>query len=235
MDHELDALLRGSSPTLVKRTDDLQHDLDVLISETEMAVSLRKRRVTRRVGLIGLAVSSMLGLGVAASAAGLVATPWTTSPDEPFSYPGPFLHADVLQHVGTNCKYVYGASDVEYPKHPVGKEDRYLARVHAKQFVSDFDLSTISVPAAERRYLAEYSQMAASAGPADAEAPPTRLTPEGSPDDIRTSAVQAELDRRLQADLKMRGLSTHAVSVVGMPECKNLYDLQELHPSETRP
>jgi len=236
MDQELDDLLRASSPTLAERTDDVQRDLDRLVSETETAVSLRKRRATRRVGLIGLAVSSVLGLGVTASAAGLVDTPWTTNPEKPFPFPGPFLHADVLQHVGTDCKYVYAASDVKDPKHPVGKNDRYRALEHARQFVLDFDISTISVPDAERRYLIEYSRWAASAGtPPDVQVPSSQLTPDGSPDDIRTAAVQMEMDRRLQADLKARGLSTHAVTVMGRPECENFYDPQDLHPDEILP
>lgn len=228
MDQDLDSVLGTSAPELAERTDDVLRDLYLVVADAETIAFPHKRRMTQRLGLVGLAAAGVLGLGVAASASGLVDTPWSNAASKTFSYPGPFVHADELEHVGTDCKVVFGASETEELEHPVSKTDRYEALQHAKQFILNFDISTIPVADAEARYREEYAAMRASMGPQDPDRPASQLTPEGSPGEIKAWALLGELDRRLQADLKAHGLSTHAVSAVAMPECTEHAQLPDL-------
>lgn len=216
MDSKLSDLLNASAAAVVTRTADLQRELDQLVAAAEAATAPSRRRFSRRAGLAGLVTASAIALGVTASAVGGVDTPWSTIAARKFSYPGPSIHADEMSG-GRNCKVVFGASDTWDPKHPVNVEERARAREHAKQFVRDLDISTISVSDALIRHEKELAQTAA----------------ENPADEVRTTAVLIEIDQRLQAELKARGLSTHAVSAMAMPECEVVIpppDLDEARP-----
>lgn len=217
MENELDSQLAATAPPLVVRTDDVQRELRHLVAAAEAAAAPRRRRFSRRVGLAGLAAASAVALGVTASATGTVDTPWSSIVSKKFSYPGPSIHADELS-AGTDCKVVYGADQVWEPDHHVGVKERSRLLAYAREFVLNFDISTISVPEAVARYEIEYDRLARMSVPQDF--PTSRIKPEESPDETRMTAVLSELDRRLQADLKAKGMSPHAVSAVAMPECE---------------
>lgn len=202
MSRDLDDLLAASAPPICERTVELQQILSALATESESVAVPTKRRLGRRLGLAGLAATSVFGLGVAANAAGLIQAPWSTTASTPSSYPGPFIHADELSY-GRDCKVVYGADESEDPKHPVSKEQRAQALEYAKNFVLTFDIATISIPEALRKYKAEFAEAVKSTGVPDI--PPSQLVPDGSPDQIRTVAVLAEIDRRLQISLGAKG------------------------------
>ena len=215
---DLDDMLLRSAPPLAPRSDEMIRDLNHLVASVESVAMRQGRRNLRFVGASAVAVAGVLGLGAAATAAGLVDPPWSQTVSQQASHPGPAVHADELA-VGTNCKVVFSADTKVDPLHPVGKGPRAKALAHAKRFVLDFDITTISVAEAVARYKADYAAAALATGPGDL--PPSQLVPDGPVSEIEAGAVQSELGRRLEADLAAKGFSTHAVSVVALPECKD--------------
>lgn len=218
MESQLNDRLAAAAPSVVDRTDEVRRELHQLVAATEAAAAPTRRRFTRSRGFAAFGAAVAVGLGLTASATGGVHTPWGSIAAQKFSYPGPSIHAEDMTQ-GSNCKVVYGAAGTWDPKHPVSPEERAQVLEHAREFIRDIDLSTISVPDAIRRYEAEHARLARSTG---LDLPASVFRPDGTPDDIKAFAVLAALDQRLRAELKGKGLSTHAVGAVAMPECETV-------------
>jgi hypothetical protein len=206
----LDDLIAEAAPPVARRSDALRRELDTLVAESEAAARPRPRRsLGRRVGLAGLTAAGVLGLGAAASAAGLLPMPWYDDPSA--------IRAQHVLSSGRDCAWTFSARETEDGAHPVGPADRAAALAAAKRFLADLDLSGISVAEAVRKY--EAADRAYRSSSAYRDLPASERQPRADPDDVEFLAVAAELDERLAAELTRQGLSPHAVSVAAASRC----------------
>jgi hypothetical protein len=203
MDDHLDELIAAAAPAVARRTPELQRALDLLVAETESAVPT-PHRIGRRLGVVSIAAAALLSVGAGASFAGIVPTPsWAPWYDDPTA-----IHEHAVLSTGTTCNVSYAARPFEEQGHPVSRSDRAAAVAAAQEFLGNFDLSTISVSDAVRKWRAARAHL---------ELPPEE--PEPTPDELELLAVQAELSQRLRTELERQGLSTHAVDVAAASRC----------------
>lgn len=213
MDPRLDELISAAAPPLAQRTPELQHGLYALVADAEAAAVPSRRRLGRRIGAVSLAAVAVLGVGAAAGAAGLIPTPssgsWFTEPSA--------RHQEVVLSFGSRCKVTYAAVPQEvWEGRPVSPADQAAAMSVVQEFLSDFDLATISVDDAVKKY-----EAASNAARADLERrlPPEEIPPKQTSDEVKVAAVGAELYERLSSELQRQGLSPHAVTMASSDTC----------------
>ncbi len=195
MDPSLDSLLDASSPPVARRGPELTRELSALVADTETAVQGRRRRLRSRIALTGAGAVVLSGLGVGASAAGVLPAPhWA-----PW-YQSPVAARTQVVSTGAPCEVSYGVKPVHDPAHPVSGPRQALAVAEATRFVRDFDFSTIDLAAALD------------------DVPATAQLSGAGPEERETFAVLQALQQRLDRHLEGRGLPA-AVSVSTAQTC----------------
>ncbi len=194
MDPSLDSLLDASAPPVARRGPELTRELAALVAETE--TTARPRRGLRsRVAVAGAAVVALSGIGVGASAAGVLPAPrWAPWYESPVA-----THSQTVSS-GARCDVTYGVKPVRDSAHPVSEPRLAVAVSEATQFVRDFDFSTIDLAAALD------------------DVPATAQMSDAGPEERETFAVLHALQQRLDRHLAGRGLPT-SVSVSTMQSC----------------
>lgn len=208
MNTHLDELITAAAPPVAQRTLELQDGLHSLVADTEAVAVPTKHRLGRRIGAISLATVGVLGVGAAANASG-----WVSWFDDPTA-----LHEQTVLSSGNACEVVYAARALDDPAHPASSADQTAAMAVAKKFLRDFNLSTISIDYAVKKWNA-----ASATALADLERrlPPEEIPPKETPDEVELLAVQAELGERLSTELKRQGLNSDAVSVAAANRCSD--------------
>lgn len=188
----------AAAPSLATRTPALLADLDDLVAATT-----RPRRRRLRV-VAGLAVGTV-ALGAGSAAAGVLPTSWFDRPDA--------LHQEVVLSSGARCALTYAARTVE--SGAVARADADAAMRSARDFLAH--LGPVPVAPAVERY--EEEQRRLEATPQYQALPPAERGPVLQGDDLELTALAAEVNARVAADLDRRGLVSAVVSVAQAVRC----------------
>lgn len=195
MDPSLDSLLDASAPPVVRRGPGLTRELTALVAQAEAAARPTRHGLRTRVVVTGAAVVALSGIGVGASAAGVLPAPrWAPWYQSPVA-----THSQTVSS-GARCDVTYGVKPVHDPAHPVSGPRLADAVTEATAFVRSFNFSTIDV--------------------ADAldDVPATAMAADAGPEERETFAVQLALQGRLDRHLTARGLPV-SVSVSAVQSC----------------
>lgn len=192
LDEHLDVRLREATPPISVRTPEMRRELDALVVAAT-PVQARRRRMTRAALVAATAVGA-LGVGTAATAAGLI--------------PG----WSVLTGSGQSCQVDVVAAAPDAGDGEAGAEldatERAEAVAAARIFLEGFDYDSIDRDAAISRWqAAEDTAVAAQPDPGERQ-------PALSGDDLEVTALTYEVTSRLGDDLAARGLDIRAVSLV---------------------
>lgn len=183
-DDRLDTLLERSAAPTTERDADLRHAL------TAMAAEATAPRHRRRAGLVALGVAGVLGLGTAASAAGLLPG-WQLLPTRG----------------GQTCEVAVVASSREAPPARFSDAEQERTLAEAQRYLATLDYDAVDRDEAIAAWQRD-EDVAIASQPDPAEQQP-RL--EG--DDLEVAAVQAAVTRDLDEHLAERGLDLEAVEV----------------------
>ncbi len=195
MDPSLDSLIAASAPPTTPRTADLDRELAHLVAEAESGAAPGRWHVRRRLVLGAGVAAGLLGIGTAASAAGLAPAPawapWYSAPD--------VVHSQTTS-TGAECDVSYRAKAISAPDVPATPAERTAAVTAGAEFLRDVDVTTIDVGDAVDR-------LPSSATVGD----PTQA-------ELEMFAVQFTLQERLDRELGRQGLPP-TVSVSAMQQC----------------
>lgn len=189
----LDEQLALSSPPVPARSPELDAELVHVIAQAETAARPRPNRRRKTVAIGGLVVVGALGSG--AAAAGII--PWFQSAPS---------HGVVTTSTGAQCDLTFGVKHVNDPAAPVSDDVQAKAKAAADKYLSDFDVSTISV--------AQATQAAGPRPTVDSEAGPAMTV-----DEYEVQAVHDEVRRRVEAELARQHLPSSAVGLSMASSC----------------
>ena len=185
-------MLTASAATVTARTPQLDRVLDDLVADCEAAARARRRPV--RLALVGAPLAAVLGLGAAATAAGVL--------------PG---WPSFSTSSGQTCQIEVWASALAPGDGEAGSSfsaaQRQETLARAQAFLATFDYDSVD-PQRAAAWWREEEAAARAAQPDPGERQP-RLTG----DDLEVTAVSRWVIESLRSDLAARGLDIRAVNV----------------------
>ncbi|MGA8987566.1 hypothetical protein [Aeromicrobium sp.] len=193
----LDQHLADSALPVPIRSVQLRREIDLVIAEAERLARPNSQQLRRRLGVSWLAAIGALTVGAAAAGAGGI-LPW---------YQDAPLNGSIVTSTGSTCALTFGIKGVEVGNRPVADATRASAVAVAEQYLADLDVSSIDVAAATAKL-------------------PPRVTENSEEamaetvDDYEARAVQAAVQRGVDAELDARSLPTSATSVSMASSCE---------------
>lgn len=194
---DLDQLLSDAAPQTSARTTRVDVELRALASATEP----KQRRRRMRLAVVGGALVGAVGVGAAASAAGLLPG-WTT----------------MTTSSGQTCEVSVEAGllppgDGEPISSTFSLAEQEAALVAAQSFLERLDYDSIDRDAAIARWRDIETRIR------DAEPDPAERQPRLQGDDLEISAVTSVVVDRMRSELAAQGRDIRAISVVGGSTC----------------
>lgn len=191
---DLDQLLNEATPPVAPRTVDLERDLHELVIGTEAAQA--KRRRPARVVLAGGAVAGVLGLGAAASAAGVLPgwPSFSTSSGQSCAI-----------EISVQKLHPGDGEPNNTPRFSAEEQDRTLAAAH--KYLGHFDYQALDRGRAITWWRAQERKARA------AQPDPRERQPRLRGDDLEVTAVSTWVIDHLRTDLANQGLDIRAVEV----------------------
>lgn len=183
-DDRLDSLLALAAPATVPATADLRHEL-VLMAERAGTGSRR-----RRLGLVAGAVVGVLGIGTAASAAGLLPG-WQLLPTQG----------------GQTCEVAVVASAREMPPDRFSVPEQQRTLREAQRYLATLDYDAVDRVDAIAAFQREEDAVIAS------QPDPAERQPRLVGDDLEVSAVFRAVTEDLAGHLASQGLDVEAIEV----------------------
>jgi hypothetical protein len=190
-----DEQLALSSPPVPARSPELDAEFVHVIAQAEGSAVSRGRLRSRSVVIGSVVVLGALGTGGAAAAAGLV--PWFKSSPS---------HGVVTTSTGARCTLTFGVKELNDPAAPVSDAMRARVKAAAEKYLTNLELSTLSVTQATRA--------ASPRSTGDSEAGPGMTV-----DEHEVNAVYEEVERRVDAELVGQHLPAAAVSLSMASNC----------------
>jgi hypothetical protein len=190
---ELDELLAASAAPVTSRTPQLDRALSDLVADSEAAARWKRRSV--RLALVGGAFAGLLGLGTAATAAGIL--------------PG---WPSFSTSSGQTCQIevwasALGPGEGEAVSSSFSAAQKEETLAEARTFLEGFDYDSVD----PQRAISWWKEQEATARASQSD--PDERQPVLNGDDLEVTAVSRWVIDRLRADLTAKGLDIRAVSV----------------------
>lgn len=206
MDKNLGDLISAAAPPVAERSDGLMRELHGMIVDTEATGAPRtRRRMSRAVGAISIAIIGVVGAGAAANAG--LETPLFGGPEEPV--------IKATSGTGrTECSDTFIIHPLNDPSNPVGWPERKAAIAAGQKYLNELDVTKIDLTAAIKQAREDIVWVKGT--------DPSRVGPSAAQieETIKSTAYNSEIRSLLQAEMKRQGLSTHAFDFEQGGECK---------------